>query len=485
MGTRGRRPLARAAAAPARAAAAGGSALLLVFVISLFIPGSLPLGPVNLSLYQMVLMASFVPLGYVWIRGGAGGIVAPDLLMLAFCLWAALSILVAHGPSRIVFIGTNFVEFFGAYLAGRVLVRGAADYRALFRYIVGCLVALLPLALVESLLGKRLLLDIVGKVLVVDYPRFERRLGLARVSLGFAHSIHLGVICSLAVANVYYLHRDRFLRSLRVTGFVLFMLFLALSSGPMLSAAVQIAMIGWDRTLRFIRGHWMIGVFVGVVTLAVLQLALTGGLVGYMVNEVIFSSYAGNNRIAIWQYGSAEVLRHPLFGIGLGDWRRPFWQNATVDNFWLLIAMRHGLPAFVFLALAIAVSSARIMRQPGLDLEETRCRTGYLVALTGLVISLATVHVWQAAVVFVTTYIGAGVWFYTGRAAARDTRHWRVRAAADAAPAGPRARPAPATAPGAARKPARQPPAPPRRARPVTVRRRGPRATDDDPPRSR
>ena len=247
------------------------------------------------------------------------------------------------------------------------------------------------------MLGKRLLLDIVGKVLVVDYPRFERRLGLVRVSLGFAHSIHLGVICSLAVANVYYLHRDRFLRSLRVTGFVLFMLFLALSSGPMLSAAVQIAMIGWDRTLRFIRGHWMIGVFAGVVTLAVLQLALTGGLVGYMVNEVIFNSYGGNNRIAIWQYGSAEVLRHPLFGIGLGDWRRPFWQNATVDNFWLLIAMRHGLPAFVFLALAIAVSSARIMRQPGLDPEETRCRTGYLVALTGLVISLATVHVWQAA----------------------------------------------------------------------------------------
>ena len=83
----------------------------------------------------------------------------------------ALSILVDHGPSRIIFIGTNFVEFFGAYLAGRVLVRGAADYRALFRYIVGCLAALLPFALVEFLLGKRLLLDIVGKVLVVRTTR--------------------------------------------------------------------------------------------------------------------------------------------------------------------------------------------------------------------------------------------------------------------------------------------------------------------------
>ena len=238
----------------------------------------------------------------------------------------------------------------------------------------------------------------------------------------------------------------------------------------MLSAAVQIAMIGWDRTLRFIRGHWMIGVFIGVVTLAVLQLALTGGLVGYMVNEVIFNSYGGNNRIAIWQYGSAEVLRHPLFGIGLGDWVRPFWQHATVDNFWLLIAMRHGLPAFVFLALAIGSAGCRIMTPDRARSEETRYRTGYLIAL-GRPGDVARHRARLAGARRSSSWpISAPESGSTpGREAARDTRHWR--AAPRRSGAGRPARPARrATAPGAARKPA--PPSRPRRQRRAAARDR-------------
>ena len=49
-----------------------------------------------------------------------------------------------------------------------------------------------------------------------------------------------------------------------------------------------------------------------------------------------------------------EVGRHPVFGIGLNDWTRPWWRAkmASFDNFWLLQAMRFGLPTLIFLALA-------------------------------------------------------------------------------------------------------------------------------------
>ena len=416
--TGGRRTV-TVAAPPAAAAAAGGSLLLMVFVASLFVPGRFPLGPIWLSFYSLLLLLAILPLALRWVLGKAGPIVAADILVLLFCLWQALSVVAIHGLGRVFYVGGVFVESAGAYLVGRMLVRSTADYRAFFRYFLVCLAVLLPFVLVELVLGQRLLKDILGHVLSTeDYTKNERRLGLTRVALSFPHPILFGFVCSLAVANAYYLYGESWRKRMQATGFVLFMLFTSLSSGPMLSGLLQLVMVGWDRIVRFLRGHWVLFVLTGVVTLAVLQLVLPGGLIGFLVNEVIFNPIGGNNRIAILQYGTAEIVRHPLLGIGLNEWTRPWWQAATVDNFWLLTAMRFGLPAFGFLVLAITVSGIRIMGQTGLDEEERRYRTGYMISLVGAVVVLGTVHIWQAPVVFFMAYIGAGVWFYTGRSAA-------------------------------------------------------------------
>ena len=128
-------------------------------------------------------------------------------------------------------------------------------------------------------------------MLSTDYVKRERRLGLARVALSFPHPILFGFVCSLAVANAYYIY-ESWRKRMQATGFALFMVFAALSSGPMLSALLQLVMIGWDRIVRFLRGHWVLFVLIGVVTLAVLQLVLPGGLIGYMINEVIFNPMA-------------------------------------------------------------------------------------------------------------------------------------------------------------------------------------------------
>ena len=423
-----------AVAAPAEAAA-GGSTLLLLFVASLFVPGRFPLGPIWLSCYSLFLLLAIVPLGLRWLQGKAGPVVAADVLVLLFCLWQALSVVAINGPGRVFYVGNVFVEAFGGYLVGRTLVRSAADYRALFRYFLVCLAVLLPFVLVELVLGRRLLKDILGLVISTeDYTKNERRLGLMRVALSFPHPILFGFVCSLAVANAYYLYGESWRKRMQATGFALFMVFASLSSGPMLSALLQLVMIGWDRIVRFLRGHWVLFVLIGVVTLAVLQLVLPGGLIGFMINEVIFNPIGGANRLAILRYGTAEILRHPVLGIGMNEWTRPWWQAATVDNFWLLTAMRFGLPALGFLALAIAVSGVGIMGVTGLTDEERRTRTGYMIALVGAVVVLGTVHIWQAPVAFFMAYIGAGVWFYTGRSAAAAAARPARRRAATARP---------------------------------------------------
>jgi hypothetical protein len=107
------------------------------------------------------------------------------------------------------------------------------------------------------------------------------------------------------------------------------------------------------------------------------------------------------------------VLNHPFFGVGQGEWVRPYWRgHPTIDNFWLAIAVRYGLPALIFLWFGIACNAVAILRRADLDPEEQRQRRGYLITLTGLVMILATVSLWGPVSTFVLTYFGAGAWFY-------------------------------------------------------------------------
>ena len=147
-----RRPLRRqaggprpAAAEPAAASAVLGPLVLLAFMLSLVVPGTIGIGPVNLTAYRLVLIAACIPLGLRWISGRAGPVTAVDLLFLASCVWISIALVVVHGLSRIIFIGTNFVELFGAYLVGRVLVRDAAGHRRFVRYHAAAARRALPL----------------------------------------------------------------------------------------------------------------------------------------------------------------------------------------------------------------------------------------------------------------------------------------------------------------------------------------------------
>ena len=132
-----------------------------------------------------------------------------------------------------------------------------------------------------------------------------------------------------------------------------------------------------------------------------------------------------------------EVKRHPVFGIGLNDWTKPWWRadKTSFENFWLGQAMRFGLPSFVFLALAWGISFARIAMQKTLSPEEADYRRGYLIALTGLTIVLVTTGPWNSSSVLLMIYVGAGGWFYlqpqeaeTRDAAVRSRRAAQARA---------------------------------------------------------
>ena len=124
------------------------------------------------------------------------------------------------------------------------------------------------------------------------------------------------------------------------------------------------------------------------------------------------------------------MLRHPLFGIGLSsDWGAPWWRPPSVDNYWLVVAMRYGLPALAFTVAGHRAACGADLARRGLTEEAASYRKGYLIALAGLFLVLGTVHIWGAVSVFIMFYLGAGAWIYAAEPRRPGPRDAAPRAA--------------------------------------------------------
>ena len=129
----------------------------------------------------------------------------------------------------------------------------------------------------------------------------------------------------------------------------------------------------------------------------------------------------------IWDYGSASVLNHPLFGVGLNDWERPGWMPASIDNFWLFLAVRYGLPAPFLLLLAFLSIFLAVGFKKGLDDKITAYRTAFLITMTAFFLVGWTVHFWDAAYVLFLFLMGSGVWMLDVRPKERAARAVEAR----------------------------------------------------------
>ena len=401
---------ARADRPQAAAAAAAGSGLLLLFMISLLIPVRFTVLGLLLTPDRLLLLIVFVPLALRLISGKAGGIRPVDAFVLLYCIWVGIALLVVHGTSHIPFIGITIIELFGGYLVGRTIVRSQTDYRTFFRYFFWGLLFLLPFVLIEQVTRRLVISELLGTVFTTPgYVNYDQRMGMNRVQAVFEHPILFGMFCSVGIANFYYLYRrTEFKKSILLTAFGIFMTFMSVSSSALLSIILQVGMIIWDKMTN---SKWTL--FVGLVVAAYFLVDILSNRtpVQVLISYATLNSGSAGMRLVIWEYGSASVAKHPVFGIGLNDWERIWWLHSpSVDNFWLLNAMRYGLPAVLFLMTGIGFSLWGILRRRDLSDEDADCRTGYMVAAVALFFTLCTVHVWGPTSVFVMFYIGAGVW---------------------------------------------------------------------------
>ena len=407
-----------------------------LFMIALIPPSYFFLGELRLSPMRVLLLATFVPLLFRLLSGAAGRLRAMDVLMMLFMAWIVVTLIYNNGLARFPFAMITMIELFGGYLIGRVLIRSETDFRRLFRYALWTMIFLFPFVVIELVGMRNLLQELSQRVL----PTLQQgggkdiRLGLLRVTAGFEHPILYGLFCSTTLATLFTMNRGRPFGRLIILGFVGFMTFASLSSAPLLALAIQIGLLAWG----WITGNcWKLLLGLVVTAYVTVDLLSNRTPITILINYITFEPQTAWTRVLIWEYGSAEMWRHSIFGIGLNDWLRPAWLPPSVDNFWLVIGMRHGALGLAFLILAIGVGLWDVLNAKGLSNDARHLRKGYVITLVALFFTLTTVHVWGGTSSFVMLLLGAGHWFRDAVVEAGQTENLLPARAGSIFPPGP------------------------------------------------
>lgn len=420
-----------ARAVPAARGSALDRAVVVAFLLSLIVPMFFHLGPLRLSPYRLFLLVLFVPLMLMWLQGRAGRIRAPDLLVLGFGLWGALTLQLSNSGATIESVGIWMLETMGAYLVGRVMVRDAAGVATAARTYVLMVAALTPFLVFENLTERRLLSELIAPFGSPFYDyQMEKRLGLERAQGPFEHPILLGMFSSMALTASLMAFRGP--KAVAMAALGMLATFSSLSSGAYTAVATQLFLLSWDRVLRAVRRRWLILLGLAAAGYVVVDLLSNRSPIAVFISYATFQPHTAYHRILIWEYGSRTVWANPLFGIGFGDWERAGWMSSSVDNFWLLIAMRHGLPGFLLIALAVGLviaGVARALRRSPADPARAGAapahpdqadpdpahpdpadplRTRYAIMMGAICIAICTVHLWGATFAFFMFLVGAG-----------------------------------------------------------------------------
>ncbi len=391
---------------------------LLLFVLALLIPTytSFAVGPFRLTVYRFFLLVAFVPSAVRVFSQVNSNRSTADRLIAGGALWAAMTLVYHEGANQGLEAGGIFVlETLGAYLLGRVLVPDEKSYRSFVAIIVVVVSVLLVFTFPESLSGKNLF----GQ----PPNGMEPRLGLNRAQGPFDHPIIHGVFCAGAFSMSWCAFSNRsglagatrILRSLLISAAAI----TSVSSGAITALFVQWFFLVWIRLTQSLRRRWQLFSTIFALLYVSIDMLSNRGPMRVFFSYLTLSPGTAYGRMIIWEWGFHQnALKHPFVGIGLGEWVRPSWMiSGSMDNFWLVLMVRHGLPCFLLFAWAIFL----LMRAGSKGAREkcvTLLYTGWAISLVGLIVSACTVHFWNALLTYFFFFLGAGAWFHKSQSTA-------------------------------------------------------------------
>lgn len=421
------RTLGRFAANSADARADRLPLIVLIYLLAVVIPIAFNLGPVLMTGLRLVLLITIVPVTIGVLFGRYGPRYWTDYLFLIHVFWMAVAFAVNNPDKVVENIGSTAVEFLGGYMIARAYIQSRGAFISLCRVFGIILLVTFPFTVFEALTGRPPIVEFINAlpiVFSVDVVTIPARMGFERAQVILAHPIHYGLFSSLAFSLTFVALKDeigtprRYLTSAVIGACVFF----SLSSGALLAIIFQIGLIGWAWVFRGVNARWWILLGLFVVMYVAIDLLSNRTPLRVFMSYATFSPGTAYWRSIIFEWGMKNVWGSPIFGIGLNNWVRPFYMvSGSMDNFWLVMAVRYGIPGWFFVTAGYAYAVLRIgLHKCGEDKQLERLRLAWMITFGGLTFSLVTVHVWTNLYSFVFFVLGAGFWILTEQPKAPD-----------------------------------------------------------------
>lgn len=328
--------------------------LAFLFVISIFIPVEFHYlaGTLRIEAYRIVLGLALI-FAFINIKQILEKADLIDILLFLFVILASASLIYNHGLQKgFESSGILIIEILGAFYLARLFITTPKHYYQINMWFVTILAFVLVFSLYEAFAKHRILHEWAKNITGNDsldyrlYTHYYIRFGIMRTTNLFVHPILYGTIGAIffpfiILLTIYKFKISNLLKSLAL----LIGMITTLSSAPLLAVGFQ-AMTAtlsnfWHRGKRF----WFGASFIMLSGFMLISTISNRGFFAILISNLTFNPVTGYYRMLQWEYSMDDIADNPLFGIGLNDWTRPDWMNSSIDSFWLLVTLQHGIIA--------------------------------------------------------------------------------------------------------------------------------------------
>lgn len=392
---------------------------VFIFIISIVIPLEVSIDILGLfvTVNRAVLILLIFPLVRTIVFDKSFRLALYDYLLIFYAIWMIISLSYHYGFLKgLESGGIMAVESLCAYFIARCYVTKIETFIKTINILSMIVVVIACVSFLETLTGKHIVHDLFGAITGYEYNiKTETRLGLTRAFGPMNHPILLGVFCSSILAMVWcnarITKRKKRPSIYALIGIVLGT-FSSLSSAPLLLLLFQSIALIYDKLFRVLKHRWAIAFVLFLLLWSIIDQLSNRSPLHVLFSYLTINPQTGYMRTYIWDYASQEVLRYPLLGIGFNEWYRPEWMSPSIDNFWLVNAVRYGLPSLIGLSGSILVLVYRLSKAKNISNSEIlrNLRFGWLLSFLSMCLVAATVHLWNTSYVYFFFIFGLSSW---------------------------------------------------------------------------
>jgi hypothetical protein len=337
-----------------------------------------------------------------------------DLLAFATAACCLVTILLNGGfrPYALV----EILEFLGGYMLGRAFFFGPLSLQIFVRVFKVVVISLVFLAMLDVLSGRRFTAELFSTIFPVnvDLGEVQVRYNFVRATSTFPTAELYGTFCSVA-AGIFLFSERTVSRKILFGGIACFGCLLSISSGPVLALGIVLATYGYDRVLKRYPGRWRFFVKIllafiilfFVVDVVIRENELMHPLL-IVVRNLTFDPQTGYFRSEQWEHAMPIIMLSPWIGNGF-NFSVQAGDNMvlSVDNFYLVMAWRFGIPATILFVLTmVSVSQTGRGTEAQTDSYMNDMRTAFSLAVWTFATVGITVHLWDATWIFWSLCIG-------------------------------------------------------------------------------